>query len=77
VSDDPLHRASPPNTNRSPLWDHVASGTQLAVSVLLGVYAGYYVDKHWGSSPWGLLLGAALGLAAGLYGFLKPFFTKK
>jgi F0F1-type ATP synthase assembly protein I len=62
---------------KSPLWDHVYSGTQLAVSVLLGVFAGYYLDRRWGSSPWGLLAGATLGLAIGLYGFLKPYLTKK
>lgn len=77
MSTDPLHRVPPPNVPRSPLWDHVSSGTQLAVSVLLGVYAGYRADKRWGSSPWGLLAGAGLGLAVGLYAFLKPYFTKK
>ena len=38
MSDDPLHRAPSQNVSKSPLWDHVSSGTQLAVSVLVGVY---------------------------------------
>jgi F0F1-type ATP synthase assembly protein I len=52
------------------------SGTQLAVSVLLGLYIGYRLDKRWGMSPWLMLAGAAVGLGLGLYSFLKPFFSR-
>jgi F0F1-type ATP synthase assembly protein I len=57
-------------------WSLAAGGTQLAVSVLLGVYLGYRLDRKWGTSPWLLVAGAALGLGLGLYAFLKPFLTK-
>ncbi|HOW28341.1 MAG TPA: AtpZ/AtpI family protein [Elusimicrobiota bacterium] len=49
------------------------SGTQLAVSVLLGFYAGHLLDVHFRTSPWFKLLGSALGIFSGLYNFLKPF----
>lgn len=51
-------------------------GTQLAVSVLLGVYAGYRLDLRWGTGPWLLLTGGALGVGIGLYSFLAPFLRK-
>lgn len=51
-------------------------GTQLAVSVLVGVYVGYRLDARWGTGPWLFLLGSALGLGLGMYSFLAPFFRK-
>ncbi len=61
---------------RSKGVDAVFGGTQLAVSVLLGVYAGYRLDGRWGTGPWFLLAGSALGLAVGLYSFLAPFLRR-
>ncbi len=58
------------------MWDHVYGGSQLAVSVLLGFYAGYWLDKKWGWSPWLTLTGSALGLGVGLYSFLVPFLRR-
>ncbi len=73
-SRDKEDRQRPASSLKPALLQHAYSGTQLAVSVLLGLYAGYWLDGRWGTSPWLTLLGAALGLAAGLYSFLKPFF---
>ena len=44
-----------------------ACGVDLAVLVGLGVLLGHVVDGHLHSSPWGLLAGLFLGLAAGIY----------
>jgi len=52
-------------------------GTQLAVSVLLGLYVGYRMDARWETGPWLLLAGGALGLAGGLFSFLAPFFNNR
>ena len=46
-------------------------GTTLAVTVLAGLGGGYWLDGRLGTRPWFLLLGGTLGLAAGLYHFLK------
>lgn len=79
MSEGPSHPPVRPSDSRRadtarPAWrDHVYGGTQLAVSVLLGLFAGYYFDKRWECSPWLMLLGATLGLAVGLYSFLKPY----
>ena len=38
-----------------------------------GVFAalGYWFDSSWDSSPWGLIVGAALGLIGGMYNLIK------
>jgi F0F1-type ATP synthase assembly protein I len=42
-------------------------GLEIGVAVGLGVVIGYWIDGHWNSGPWGVLIGALLGLAAGFY----------
>ena len=43
----------------------------MAVTVLAGVGGGYWLDGRLGTRPLFLLLGGTLGLAAGLYYFVK------
>lgn len=38
--------------------------------MLVGVGAGYWLDERLGTRPFLLLLGAALGIGAGLYHFV-------
>lgn len=47
-----------------------ASYTLIGGILLLGGL-GYLADGHWGSSPWGLLTGLGLGIAAGFYAIVK------
>lgn len=46
-------------------------GTTLAVTVLAGLGGGYWLDGRLQTRPLFLLLGGTLGLAAGLYHFVK------
>jgi ATP synthase protein I len=46
-------------------------GTSLAITVLLGVLAGRWVDARWGTEPVFTLVGAVLGIGGGLYGFIR------
>jgi twitching motility protein PilT len=57
-------------------WQYASEGTQLAVTLLLGLYIGNKLDQHWETSPWCLLAGAAVGLVSGLYNFLRRFLSK-
>lgn len=57
-------------------WTYASEGTQLAVTLLLGVYGGYKLDQAKNTLPWFTLAGATLGLIAGLYNFLKRFLKK-
>lgn len=44
---------------------------QFAVSLVLGILGGRYLDELWGTGPWLLLLGLLLGLAAGTMGIYR------
>ncbi len=54
-------------------WRHVFAGTNFAIALLLGVFGGLWVDRQWQSEPWGVLVGAILGMAAGFYNLLREF----
>ena len=40
-------------------------GWSIAISVALGTFAGYWLDNKFGTTPWLLIVGALLGIAAG------------
>lgn len=42
-------------------------GLQFAVSVVLFVYAGQWLDRRLGTAPWFLLAGAIVGASAAFY----------
>ncbi len=41
-------------------------GLSLVLAIVLGTAAGVWIDRQAGSSPWGFLIGFALGLVAGI-----------
>ena len=42
-------------------------GMEFALSEILGAFAGYFLDKKFGTLPWCLLGGVLLGFCVGLY----------
>ena len=42
-------------------------GTEFCVIMLIGTFAGYFIDKKLETSPFFLLIGVAGGFALGLY----------
>jgi len=54
-------------------WRHVFAGTTFAITVVLGVFVGYWVDGRYPTDPWGTLIGAVLGVVAGFYNLIKEF----
>ncbi|HVO11581.1 MAG TPA: AtpZ/AtpI family protein [Vicinamibacteria bacterium] len=46
-------------------------GLTLAVTVLAGLGAGYWLDGRLGTRPWFLLLGACLGVGAAMVYFIR------
>lgn len=50
---------------------YVQASWSLAGGVALGVFVGYQADKKLGTTPWLLVTGACLGMALGMYAFIK------
>jgi len=62
--------ASPENEDRG--WIRLGGlGIELVASVAGFVAVGFLLDRHYGWSPWGVLIGAALGFIGGLYNLIR------
>lgn len=59
-----------PGRPPSPL-SYIGLGTELVAPILLGVFAGRWLDGRWGTEPWLLVAGSILGLVLGFYSFLR------
>jgi F0F1-type ATP synthase assembly protein I len=46
-------------------------GIEFAAAVAGFTLVGWWVDRHWNCGPWGLLIGAVLGLAGGMYNMIR------
>jgi F0F1-type ATP synthase assembly protein I len=46
-------------------------GFDFAAALLVFVLLGFWIDGHFGFSPWGVLIGAALGLIGGMYNLIR------
>src|SRR5436190_21751683 len=59
-------------------WGSLAGvGLQIGVGVGLGCVVGWWLDKKFGWSPWGIVVGAMLGLASGMYLMIKETLKKQ
>jgi ATP synthase protein I len=61
--------------SRSQTAQLVNLGTLLFACVAVGLAAGYFADRFIGTSPWLLLIGLALGIAAAGVNFYKTIKT--
>ncbi len=62
---DPPQRKLPP-------WTRLATiGVEYAAAVAGFGLIGWWIDTKWDSSPWGALIGAALGLIGATYNLLR------
>ena len=59
--------------DENPNWGHyLGYGLQMAVGVILGVVVGMWIDRKLANAtPWGTIIGAMLGMAAGMYMLIK------
>jgi len=46
-------------------------GLVLVLATVIGLVGGYYLDRWLGTSPWLLLLGLVLGIAAGFVNLFR------
>ena len=75
MADDPLQPpdkkgASRENGNQD-LWKYAGLGTQLTLTVAVFAGLGWWLDRHFGWSPWGLLGFGIAGIAVSMYQFLR------
>jgi F0F1-type ATP synthase assembly protein I len=62
----------PRQNERMPSWvRHSGMGIELAAAVARFVLAGVWVDRHYGTAPWGVVVGAVLGLLGGMYNLIR------
>jgi ATP synthase protein I len=48
-------------------------GSELVACVFVGGLLGFWADKFFQSAPWGLLIGGALGMAAGFRAVMRAY----
>jgi F0F1-type ATP synthase assembly protein I len=53
------------------LAPYMGLGTELAASVAGMSLLGYFLDQHFKTTPWLLLIGATLGAIGGFYNFIR------
>lgn len=52
-------------------YEIIAAAMQLALAVILMVFLGTWLDGKFGTKPWLMIAGLAVGFAAGFYAFLR------
>lgn len=50
---------------------YMGLGLELAAGVAGLALLGHWIDRHFGSAPWGLLAGAVIGLLGGMYNLIR------
>jgi F0F1-type ATP synthase assembly protein I len=46
-------------------------GIEFVAAIAGFALLGYWVDRRWNISPWGLVIGAVLGLIGGMYNMIR------
>ena len=60
-----------PESDKNQGLRYAGLGIEFAAAVAGLTLVGYWVDRHFGSSPWGVLTGAAIGLIGGTYNMIR------
>ena len=60
-----------PKRDRPSWLRYTSVGTEFFAVVLGFGLVGVWVDGRWGTKPWGVLIGAALGLIGGTYNLVR------
>jgi F0F1-type ATP synthase assembly protein I len=62
--------------DRFPGWVRYSGiGLELAGATAGLALLGYWIDSKFGTSPWGILIGVAIGIVGGLYNLIRESLT--
>lgn len=76
-SDGDHEPSTPPEQDNGPVKDlpgmvaFLTMGTTVAIIIAIFVVLGLWADREWGTAPWGLLIGIALGTVAAVVSVVK------
>jgi F0F1-type ATP synthase assembly protein I len=48
-----------------------ALGVELAAAIVGFALVGFWIDRRYGTAPWGLVVGVALGVVGGMYNLIR------
>lgn len=60
-----------PRSTLGQIGSYLTIGLELAVVLLVFIFLGRYLDSRWGTEPWLLITGAAVGFIAGFYNLFR------
>jgi F0F1-type ATP synthase assembly protein I len=61
----------PRDANQQNWGRYFGIGLEIALGVGIGYVVGAWLDRRYGWTPWGVIAGTMIGLAAGLYLLIK------
>ncbi len=53
------------------VFQHITVGLQLAVTILIFVYGGHWLDEKFDKRPLFLVIGTVVGMTVGFYNLIK------
>lgn len=66
----------PRQQHKRPSWVRYSGmGVEIAAAIGGFVLLGYWIDHHWGTNPWGVVVGLVLGLVGGMYNLVRESFA--
>ena len=67
----PMTDQEPPKRAPGGTMRLAGAGVELAATLTGACLLGYWIDRRFDSSPWGLLICAAIGIVGGLYNMIR------
>ena len=60
-----------PASSQRPPMALAGLGFELLAAIVGFSFVGYWIDRHYETKPWGLIICALLGIIGGLYNFIR------